>query len=96
MYYHFMSLIELHIRDIHTAAKVVNGGEALRDLCRKEVEDFDSYLRRFGNEYSGGLSKFEKLAVEGYLYQKIRGRLDEKPEICAIPEGREDGAEGSD
>ena len=55
---------------------VANGGEPLRDLCRKEVDNFDQYLRKFGEDYRDGLSKFERLAIEGYIYQKLRGRVD--------------------
>jgi hypothetical protein len=54
---------------------VANGGQPLVDLCRKEVSNFDAYLRSYGSEYKDGLSRFERAAIEGYLYQKLRGRL---------------------
>jgi hypothetical protein len=56
---------------------VANGGEPLRNLCHQEAANFDRYLREeVGGEYAAGLAKFEWLAIEGYLYQKIRGRLE--------------------
>lgn len=69
-----------------------NGGEPLRDLCRKEVERFNAYLRAYGNGYEEGLARFEQFAVEGYLYQKLRGHLDDtKTSDNALPRGRQDG-----
>jgi hypothetical protein len=68
-----------------------NGGGPLRSLCQKEVEIFDQYLRSYGRGYEDGLARFERYAIEGYLYQKIRGHLDEtKAEDTATP-GRQDG-----
>lgn len=69
-------MITLKVDDQDVAAAVANGGPQLRDLCRKEVDLFDQYLRSYGQEYAGGLAKFERLAIEGYIYQKIRGRVD--------------------
>lgn len=67
-------MITVKTTDVEIVAK---GGPPLRDLCRKEVDNFDRYLREEAKEeYIGGLSKFEHLAIEGYLYQKLRGRLD--------------------
>ena len=64
---------------------VAKGGPPLRDLCQREVASFDAYLRQHGKEYSEGLSRFERLAVEGYIYQKLRGRLDKSPEPSGLP-----------
>ena len=55
---------------------IAKGGELLRCLCGKEVDLFDAYLRQYGREYADGLAKFERLAIEGYLYQKARGHID--------------------
>lgn len=55
---------------------VANGGEPLKALCREEVEKFHQYLLKFGGEFKDGLAKFERVAIEGYLYQKIRGHID--------------------
>ena len=69
-----------------------NGGEPLRDLCRKEVERFNAYLRQYGGEYADGLARFEQFAVEGYIYQKLRNHLDDtKTSDNAHPIGRQDG-----
>lgn len=46
----------------------------LRVLCRNEVEAFESYIRQHP-DYSDGLVQIERLAVEGYLYQKLRGHI---------------------
>lgn len=57
---------------------VVNGGKPLLGLCRKEVEEFDVYLKtQVGGFFREGLAEFEKRAIAGYLYQKIRGRIPE-------------------
>ena len=87
-----MSAIELKLSGEDEASK---GGKPLRDLCRKEVEIFDSFLRT-QEGYRDGLAKFERLAIEGYLYQKIRGRLDEKDGPGDLPVWREDGTKVSD
>ena len=75
-------MITLTVDDPEVAASVANGGPQLRDLCQKEVGLFEAYLRDYGKEYAGGLAKFERSAIEGYLYQKIRGRVgasDDEP-----------------
>jgi hypothetical protein len=46
----------------------------LRALCRKEVEAFEASMM-LHPDYSDGLVKIEKLAVEGYVYQKLRGHI---------------------
>lgn len=70
-----------------------SGGESLRDLCRKEVDSFDRHLREtVGGDYIDGLAKFERLAIEGFLYQKVRGHVpsEEDQEVHA-DRGRQDG-----
>lgn len=68
------------------------GGEPLRDLCRKEVDRFNDYLQVYGGEYAEGLARFERFVIEGYLYQKLRGHLDDsKASGNALPHGRQDG-----
>ena len=69
-------MFKLTIEDPELATAAVNGGEPLRILCRKEVDNFDRYLREYGHEYKDGLAKFERSMLEGYLYQKLRGHLD--------------------
>jgi hypothetical protein len=93
-----MSEIAFKIEDEEVAASVAMGGQSLRDLCHKEVDLFDKYLRQFGSQYADGLARFERLAIEGYLYQKIRGHLDSDEKIPTgdLPVWREDGqARGS-
>ena len=86
-----MSDIALKIEDEELANEVATGGQSLRNLCRKEVEYFDKYLRQHGGEYKEGLAKFEALAIEGYLYQKIRGHLDEKTDTGCLPTWSKNG-----
>jgi len=59
----------------------------LRALCRKEVEAFEASMRMHP-DYSDGLVKIERLAVEGYLYQKIRGHIDAKAAPSHLPTER--------
>jgi len=66
-------------------ADIAKGGEPLRSLCRREAQRFDAYLRNYGQEYSDGLASWEQKAVEGYLYQKLRGHIDEKEEPDHLP-----------
>jgi hypothetical protein len=65
--------------------EALKGGNLLRYLCQKEVESFDVYLKQFsrehsniGKDYESGLARFERDAIEGYLYQKLRGRVGDK------------------
>ena len=64
--------------------ELLSGGDHLKDLCQKEVESFDQYLRQWGSaqpegtmarDYADGLAQWEKQAVAGYLYQKAMGRF---------------------
>lgn len=91
-------VIDLKIADPDLAEKVANGGVPLRDLCRQEVDKFDTYLRGYSDEYVEGLARFERLAIEGYIYQKVRGRFDgqekEAGEPCDSGE-HQDGATAS-
>jgi hypothetical protein len=58
----------------------------LRALCRNEVEAFETWIRGHP-DYSDGLVRIERLAVEGYLYQKLRGHI--KPSVSPrhLPSG---------
>lgn len=68
--------------------KAQNGNSGpLRALCQKEVEHFEKVLQEHP-DYRDGLVKIERLAVEGYLYQKLRGHLDEKAPTNNIFEER--------
>lgn len=68
------------------AAEQANPGP-LRGLCQKEVARFESMMRQHP-DYSDGLVRIEKFAVEGYLYQKLRGHIDAKAETGNLPEER--------
>jgi hypothetical protein len=94
MYTFDMSVIELKL-PLNVASIVFKGGEPLRVLCREEVDIFEAYLRT-QEGYTDGLANFERLAIEGYLYQKIRGRLNAKDGPGDLPVRREDGKKGSD
>jgi len=59
----------------------------LRALCQKEVEVFESSIRRHP-DYADGLVKIERLAVEGYLYQLLRGHIHEKTAPSHLPKER--------
>jgi len=78
---------------VSTADK--GNSEPLRSLCRKEVESFDRYLRSVDPQFREGLAKFERMSIEGYLYQKLRGRFDAKKSQPGLPTERQDGAQAS-
>ena len=63
--------------EFQSAKKLANEGKSgpLRTLCRKEVQRFDENARQHP-AYRDGLTQIERLAVEGYLYQKLRGHID--------------------
>lgn len=50
--------------------------ELLRSLCRNEVDNFEAYLRSSDPWFRDGLARFERLAIEGYIYQKAKGHID--------------------
>lgn len=74
--------------DEHQAMR--NGGDPLRALCRKEVDAFEEKLRQHPH-YPEGLSRFERFAIEGYVYQKIRGGFDETLDQADPTDRRQDG-----
>lgn len=65
--------------DPQDADAALTGGEPLRRLCRKEVEEFDVYMREHEPNWAGGLAAWEKQILLTFLYQKMRGRLDGGP-----------------
>jgi hypothetical protein len=56
----------------------------LRDLCHKEVTLFEEYLQRADPSFQEGLVHIERLAITGYLYQKLRGHIDAQ-EVKGLP-----------
>ena len=65
--------------DAAIAAAEKGVGEPLRGLCRKEVERFETYLKKSDPWFADGLARVEKIAIEGYIYQKLRGHVDALP-----------------
>jgi hypothetical protein len=55
-------------------AEVRSSGKSdpLRSLCQKEVEHFEQAVTQHP-DYADGLVKIERLAVMGYLVQKLLG-----------------------
>jgi hypothetical protein len=86
--------LTMMIKDVspEDAEEIAKGGEPLRTLCRKEVDCFDAYLRAVGGDYKEGLARFERFAVEGYLYQKLRGHFDAYAEEGHLPAEGQDGS----
>lgn len=62
--------------ELKAAQEAADGGNSgpLRALCRKEVAAFEQAVRQHP-DYSDGLVQIERLVVEGYLYQKLRGHI---------------------
>ena len=77
---------EPELNDAKAEAARGNAGP-LRALCQKEVLAFEAAMRKHP-DYADGLVKIERLAVEGYLYQKIRGHIDEKAAPSHLPTER--------
>ena len=65
--------------ELKTALTSADKGEIapLRGLCRKEVDRFESYLKRSDPEFHEGLVRIERMAIEGYLYQMLRGHVSD-------------------
>ena len=63
----------------------------LRSLCQKEVSRFIDYVQHEDPQFREGLARFERLAIEGYLYQKARGHIDAFYGKDLHPMERQDG-----
>lgn len=63
----------------------------LRTLCQKEVARFTDYVQHEDPQFREGLAKFERLAIEGYLYQKAKGHIDAFHSQDVRPTERQDG-----
>jgi hypothetical protein len=60
-----------------TKQQVLQSTDRLRDLCKQEVSRFSDYVSSVDPQFRKcPLSKEERLAIEGYLYQKSKGHLD--------------------
>jgi hypothetical protein len=75
--------------ELRLALEEANKGNALplRALCQKEVACFETSIRQHP-DYKDGLILIERRAVEGYLYQKLRGHIDATPSGDALPKER--------
>lgn len=84
-----MSQIKMTIDDPEIQKLAGEGGPPLRDLCRKEADLFDEYLRTSGAEvdalWADGLASWEHKAIVGYIYQKLRGRVDTVAKPSGLP-----------
>jgi len=82
--------------DPEEVERLLRGGDPLRVLCRNECDRFDKYLREaVGGTYASGLANWERFAVEGFLYQKLRGHVDAYIEEGRVPAGGDDGPQAS-
>ncbi len=72
--------------ELRAALEQANKGKSdpLRALCQKEVARFERAAQQHP-AYRDGLVIIEKRAVEGYLYQKLRGHIDAAPEADLVP-----------
>ena len=66
-------------------------GKPLRTLCQIEVALFEQYVRVADPSFADGLVQIEKLAVQGYLYQKMRGHIDATDRNPNVSKERKDG-----
>lgn len=73
-------------REAVDEAKQGNAGP-LRDLCQKESERFEAMIRCH-DHYKDGLVRIERLVVQGYIYQKLRGHVDAAKEPRGLPPER--------
>ena len=64
--------------------------EHLRSLCRKEVERFEQYCTAVDPNFQdgSGFVRIEARAIEGYLYQKLKGHIDAHHKGNLLPEER--------
>jgi hypothetical protein len=77
---------EVELKSAQEEASRGNAGP-LRALCRKEVEAFETTIREHP-DYADGLVQIERFAVEGYLYQKLRGHIHAKAAPSHLPPER--------
>ena len=70
----FQDFTEQELDEARQAAVQGNAGP-LKVLCRKEVARFEDLMKRHP-DYVDGLVQIERFAVEGYIYQKLRGHVD--------------------
>ena len=67
----------------------------LRSLCQKEAARFEQYVQRVDPQFRDGLAKWELRAVEGYIYQKVKGHIDAFHNQHSDPMEKPDGEKTS-
>ena len=85
-----MPFDEAELEPAMKAAAAGNRGP-LTILCQKEADRFETYVSRHDPQFSDGLVRIEKMAITGYLYQKLRGHLDAAIPDTVVPKERTDG-----
>jgi hypothetical protein len=80
--------VRIQLTDEET--KALDNPEELKKLCRKETDAFERLMRQQDSTF-GSLAGFERMAIQSYLYQKLRGRLNEENPTDSLSEGRKDG-----
>jgi hypothetical protein len=81
---------EAELRSALQAVEETGKPTPLRVLCQKEVSRFEATAKQHP-DYADGLVQIERFAVEGYLFQKLRGHIDANPETIHCHEERQDG-----
>lgn len=85
-------MMRIVIDDPKVAKEVANGGDPLKDLCRKECDLFEKVMQEQDSTF-GPLASFERMALQSYLYQKIRGRIGAADQTSEdADEERQDGS----
>jgi hypothetical protein len=79
--------------ELESAQREASDGKpsSLRALCLREVDRFERYVRQADPSFSDGLVKIERLAIQGYLYQKVRGHIDAADQNPNVSKERKDG-----
>jgi hypothetical protein len=83
-------MIRIVVDDPALAKEVANGGDPLKLLCRKECDLFERCMQEQDPTF-GPLAQFERMAVQSYLYQKIRGRIGASTSQGQHSEEQQDG-----
>lgn len=81
---------EAELRDALREVETTGKPDPLRILCRKEVDRFEAVAKQHP-DYRDGLVRIERFAVEGYLFQKLRGHIDAGPQTVHNHEEGQDG-----
>jgi hypothetical protein len=59
-------------------SSALSNPDALRAVCKEEVTRFATYVNTVDPQFKKcPLAKEERAAIEGYLYQKVKGHIDQ-------------------